>query len=156
MDKKKLSINSRIGRLEVDADRVIRFPRGLIGFEALRDFVLVEFKPGTPFHFLQSLELPSMGMMLADPFPFLPDYQIRLGAVEQKLLKVKSIRDLAILVSVTVPKGNPAETTLNLTGPICVNARKHLGLQAPQSESAFPPRVFLRDLGEPDKKAAQM
>ena len=56
MDKQ--TINSRIGMLEVDRDRMIRFPRGLIGFEALREFVLVEFKPGTPFHFLQSMELP--------------------------------------------------------------------------------------------------
>lgn len=140
----------------MDGDRVIRFPRGLIGFEALRDFVLVEFKPGTPFHFLQSLELPSMGMMLADPFPFLPDYEIRLGAAEEKLLKMKSIRDLAILVSVTVPKGNPEETTLNLTGPICVNAREHLGLQAPQAELKLPPCVLLRDLGQAEKRMARV
>ena len=61
MDKQRISINSRIGKLEVDRDRMIHFPRGLIGFEALREFVLVEFKPGTPFHFLQSVEVPGMG-----------------------------------------------------------------------------------------------
>lgn len=156
MDKQRISINSRIGKLEVDRDRMIRFPRGLIGFEALREFVLVEFKPGTPFHFLQSVEVPGMGMMLADPFPFLPDYEIRLGTAEEKLLKVRSIRDLVILVSVTVPKGDPEGTTLNLTGPVCVNVRERLGLQAPQADLPFPPRVLLQDLGEPDRCTAQV
>jgi flagellar assembly factor FliW len=55
MDKQRQTINSRIGPLVVSADKTIRFPRGLIGFESLRDFALVEFKPGTPFHFLQSI-----------------------------------------------------------------------------------------------------
>lgn len=152
MDKHRQTINSRIGPLEVSADKTIYFPRGLIGFESLRQFVLVEFKPGSPFHFLQSLETPGMGMMLADPFSFLPGYEIRLAAAEERILKVTSIRDLVVLVSVTVPKGDPLASTLNLTGPICVNVHERLGLQSPQVESEFPARVLLRDLGERDKR----
>jgi len=154
MDKQRKTINSRIGPLTVSADKTIRFPRGLIGFESLREFALVEFKPGTPFHFLQSLEMPSMGMMLADPFSFLPGYEIRLSSVEESILKVHSIRDLFILVSVTVPKGDPEGSTLNLTGPICVNVQERLGLQSPQVELGFPSRVLLRELGDSDKRSA--
>ncbi len=154
MDKQRKTINSRIGPLVVSTDKTIRFPRGLIGFESLRDFALVEFKPGTPFHFLQSLELPSMGMMLADPFSFLPGYEIRLSSAEERILKVHSIRDLFILVSVTVPKGDPEGSTLNLTGPICVNVQERLGLQSPQVELGFPSRILLRELGDSDKCSA--
>lgn len=151
MDKQRKKVNSRIGPLLVSADKTIRFPRGLIGFENLREFVLVEFKPGTPFHFLQSLEMLGMGMMLADPFSFIPRYEIRLSAAEERILKVKTIRDLVILVSVTVPRGNPEGCTLNLTGPICVNVQERLGLQSPQVELGFPARILLKDLGEPDR-----
>ena len=154
MDKHKQTINSRIGPLVISTDKTIRFPRGLIGFEDLRQFALVEFKPGTPFHFLQSLESPSMGMMLADPFPFLPNYEIRLGAAEERLLKVRSIRDLVILVTVTVPKGNPDGTTLNLTGPICVNVHERLGMQVPQVDVGYPSRVLLKDLGGSEQQSA--
>ena len=154
MDKKRLTIHSRIGQLVIAADKTIRFPRGIIGFESLREFALVEFKQGTPFHFLQSLEMPSMGMMLADPFSFLPSYEIRLAAAEERILKVRSIRDLVILVSVTVPKGDPQGSTLNLTGPICVNVQERLGLQSPQVELNFPSRVLLRDLGSDDRQSA--
>lgn len=152
MDKQRQTINSRIGQLVISADKTIRFPRGIIGFEPLREFALVEFKPGTPFHFLQSLEMPSMGMMLADPFSFLPNYEIRLAAAEERILKVRSIRDLVILVSVTVPKGDPQASTLNLTGPICVNVQQRLGLQSPQVELGFPSQVLLRDLGNEDRR----
>ncbi|NCC77626.1 MAG: flagellar assembly protein FliW [Clostridia bacterium] len=154
MDKKRLTIHSRIGQMVISADKTIRFPRGIIGFESLREFALVEFKHGTPFHFLQSLEMPSMGMMLADPFSFLPSYEIRLAAAEERILKVRSIRDLVILVSVTVPKGDPQGSTLNLTGPICVNVQERLGLQSPQVESGFPSQVLLRDLGNEDRRLA--
>lgn len=154
MDKQKYTINSRIGTLVIDRGKTIRFPRGLIGFESLREFALVEFKPGTPFHFLQSLELPGMGMMLADPFSFLPQYEIHLAAAEERILKVRSIRDLIILVTVTVPKGNPEGTTLNLTGPVCVNVQERLGLQSPQIDLRLPARVLLKDLGEPDRQSA--
>jgi flagellar assembly factor FliW len=152
MDKQRQTINSRIGQLVISSDKTIRFPRGIIGFESLREFALVEFKPGTPFHFLQSLEMPSMGMMLADPFPFLPNYEIRLAAAEERILRVRSIRDLVILVSVTVPKGDPQGSTLNLTGPICVNVQQRLGLQSPQVELGFPSQVLLRDLGNEDRR----
>lgn len=154
MDKKRQTINSRIGQLVISSDKTIRFPRGIVGFESLREFALVEFKPGTPFHFLQSLEMPSMGMMLADPFSFLPNYEIRLAAAEERILRVRSIRDLVILVSVTVPKGDPQGSTLNLTGPICVNVQERLGLQSPQVELGFPSRILLRDLGNDDRQSA--
>ncbi len=154
MDKKRQTINSRIGQLVISSDKTIRFPRGIVGFESLREFALVEFKPGTPFHFLQSLEMPSMGMMLADPFSFLPNYEIRLAAAEERILRVRNIRDLVILVSVTVPKGDPQGSTLNLTGPICVNVQERLGLQSPQVELGFPSRVLLRDLGNDDRQSA--
>lgn len=95
-----------------------------------------------------------MGMMLADPFSFLPDYEIRLAAVEERILKVSNVRDLIILVSVTVPKGDPEGSTLNLTGPICVNVQRRLGLQSPQTDLAFPSRILLRDLGGGEKRLA--
>lgn len=139
--------------MTVEPDKIIRFSRGLIGFEYLRDFALFDYKPGTPFHFLQSLEDLNLSMLLADPFAFLSKYEIRLSTAEERALKVRSIRDLVVLVSVTVPKGSPEETTLNLSGPICINALERLGLQAPQVDLPFPTRVLLRELGDGQRQS---
>jgi len=156
MDKQRKTIASRIGNLVVALDTTIRFPRGLIGFENLREFVLVELKAGSPFRFLQSMENPAMGLMVADPFSFLSAYNVRLAMAEERILQVKSVRDLVILVTVTVPKGNPEETILNLTGPVCINVHKRLGLQSPQVGLNMPSRVFLKDLDVLQKKSANL
>lgn len=82
----------------------------------------------------------------------MPGYEIRLAEAEERILKARAMRDLVVLVSVTVPKGNPGETTLNLSGPICINVRERLGLQSPQMDLGFPSRILLKDLGGPDQR----
>lgn len=140
-------ITSRVGTLAVDPASVLTFPHGLIGFERLREFVLVDFKPGTPFRYLQSLERPEVGFLVADPFAFLKDYRITVSGAEERILRVRSVREVAVLVLVTVPKGRPEDTTLNLMGPICLNVRERIGLQVPQA-GMEPARVLLRECGE--------
>ena len=151
--KREQVVHSRLGTLRVDTEMVLRFPRGLIGFEQLRDFVLVDFKPGTPFRFLQSLEEPEVGFLVADPFAFLHHYEVHVGAAEEKLLRLRSVRDMAVLVVVTVPKGHPEEASLNLLGPLCLNVCERIGLQVPQSHIAAG-KVLLRECG-PGLVAAQ-
>ncbi|HCF06096.1 MAG TPA: flagellar assembly protein FliW [Desulfomicrobiaceae bacterium] len=139
-------IASRVGKVAVDPASVLTFPHGLIGFERLRDFVLVDFKPGTPFRYLQSLERAEVGFLVADPFAFLGEYRIQVGSAEERILKVRSVRELVVLVLVTVPKGRPEDTSLNLMGPLCLNVRERIGLQVPQA-GMRPARVLLRDCG---------
>jgi len=39
---------------------------------------------------------------------------------------------------VTIPRNKPEETTLNLSGPIILNTKARIGLQAPQVDSKMP------------------
>ncbi len=145
-ERTKRIVTSRVGTVAVDPTSVLIFPHGLIGFERLREFVLVDFKPGTPFRYLQSMERPEVGFLVADPFAFLKEYRIHVGRAEERILKVRSVREVAVLVLVTVPKGRPEESTLNLLGPICLNVRERIGLQVPQA-GMEPARVLLRECG---------
>lgn len=140
------TIVSRVGTVTVDPASVLTFPHGLIGFERLREFVLVDFKPGTPFRYLQSFNQPQVGFLVADPFAFLREYRIQVTSAEERILKVRSVRELVVLVLVTVPKGRPEDTSLNLMGPLCLNVRARVGLQVPQV-GMQPARVLLRDCG---------
>ncbi len=137
-------IESRLGRREVRTDRIIHFPRGIIGYEEVREFTLLQIQENAPLHVLQSMERPGLGLLVADPFVFLPDYSLHVGEAEQKLLQADSATDLAVLVTASIPPGKPEETALNLLGPIVINHRAHLGLQAPQTDSGGPARVFVR------------
>ena len=136
-------IESRLGPREVRLDRVIHFPRGIIGFEDMREFTLLQIREDAPLLVLQSMEVPTLGLLVADPFAFLPDYNLRISDAEQHLLRAKSAADLAVLVTATIPPGKPEETALNLLGPILINHQERLGLQAPQMEGDQPPKVFV-------------
>lgn len=139
-----IRIESRLGGREVRTDRIIHFPRGIIGFEDRRSFTLLQIRENAPLLVLQSMDTPTLGLLVADPFVFIPDYSLHVGDTEQKLLKAESAADLAVLVTATIPPGRPEETALNLLGPILINHRAHLGLQIPQVDADGPARFFVR------------
>jgi flagellar assembly factor FliW len=134
----KIVIQSRIGEVTITPDRVIVFPRGLIGFEKQKRFTLLQLKEDSTFMLLQNLDDERLGLLVTDPYLFLPEYEVRIGDAEQKILQVENIRQLAIMVTVTIPAGKPEETTLNLSGPICINTQARIGLQVPQTNPDVP------------------
>lgn len=139
----EIEIQTRIGRQRITLDKIIHFPRGLAGFEGRHDFTLLQLREGAPFLVLQSLDDPGLGLLVADPYSFLADYQIRVGDPEQRLLKLENIRQVAVLVTVSIPAGQPEKTALNLTGPILINHRARIGLQVPQTDASLPPQFYL-------------
>lgn len=141
--KQEIEIDTRLGRRRIDTDKVIHFPRGLAGFEGTHQFTLLQIRPEAPMLILQSLDDPSLGLLVADPYSFLSDYKIWVGDAEQKLLRLKSVEQVAVLVTVTIPQGKPADAVLNLTGPILVNHEAKLGLQVPQANNRMPAQVKL-------------
>ena len=137
-------IQSRLGEREVRLDKVLHFSRGIIGFESAREFTLLQIQENAPLLVLQSLEDPTLGLLVADPFVFMPDYSLTIGDAEQQLLRAQGPEELAVLVTATIPPGKPEETAINLLGPIVINHRERLGLQVPQMESdKLPPRVYV-------------
>jgi len=144
-------IESRLGRVEVDTNRILTFPHGVIGFEHLRKFILLQISDNSPFLVLQSLEDKGFGLMVADPFTFLTDFALQIGDAEQARLEAANSSELAVLVTVSIPPGKPNETALNLMGPIVINHVKRLGLQVPQPDSGGPQRVYVSTLLLEDK-----
>lgn len=143
MENRK-EINTRLGQQSVDLDKVIRFPRGIIGFENRKEFTLLQIRPEAPFLVLQSMDDPGLGLLVADPYGFVPDYTLKLGDAEQKILQVEKREDLAILVTVAIPPGRPEETVISLAGPILVNHAARIGIQVPQTDIRGPSNIKLR------------
>lgn len=136
-------INSRLGPHDIEEDKIIKFPRGLIGFEYLQDFVLLQINENSPLLVLQSIDDPSIGLLVTDPFSFVPDYLVSFGEHDQLVLETKNQKDLAILVTVSIPPGEPDKTSLNLLGPILINHSICKGVQVPQTGSDGPDKFYL-------------
>lgn len=146
MADKEIKVQTRLGEQKVSLDRVLRFPRGLIGYEDKRDFVLLQIREEVPFLVLQSLEDPGLGLMVADPYSFVDDYSIRLSDAEQHMLNVDRPGQVSVLVTVSIPAGKPEDTCLNLIGPVVINHEARIGLQVPQSEGTHPAKVYLNKM----------
>src|SRR3954466_10140505 len=87
---------TRFGRMEVDDERIIAFPKGLLGFPEgprlaplpTRDraeffffrlrFALVQAGDENYFFWLQSIEEPSLAFVITDPSIFFKDYEFDL------------------------------------------------------------------------------
>jgi len=132
---------TRLGEREVSPDGIVYFPRGLIGLEDKREFALLTVKDEkSPFLLLQCVTDPGLGLLVADPYSFLKDYDVKLDNLDRKTLRIENIKQLAVLVTVTIPQNKPENTTLNLQGPIVINTEARVGLQIPQTEAGYPTR----------------
>ncbi len=146
--KNHIEINTRLGVRSIDKDRIIHFPRGLAGFEGLHEFALLQIRPDSPLLILQSIEKEQLGLLVTDPYSFMEEYRLQVSDAEQKILELRDIKQVAVLVTVTVPHGRPELTALNLVGPILVNHEKRLGLQVPQADDTIPTSVLLSELSQ--------
>ena len=116
------------GEMEIADRQLINFPHGLLGFEELREFALLDATQ-PPFYWLQSLERVEVAFVLIDPLFFRPDYTPDVDAAERDEIGIASEEDLLVLSIVTIPV-NSSQMTANLQGPLLLNRRTNVGRQS--------------------------
>ncbi|MCD7724733.1 MAG: flagellar assembly protein FliW [Clostridiales bacterium] len=118
------------GQITIDDDKIINFPKGIVGFPDLTDFALIhDVDRGTDtIHWLQSVQEPAFAMPVMDPLLICPDYNPEVD--DELLLHLGEIQpeELLVLVTVTVPK-DLTKMTVNLKGPIVINAAEKKATQ---------------------------
>ena len=123
------------GHIEVNERQKINFPSGLLGFEALKDYILMDAER-QPFYWLQSLDVEQVAFVLINPFLFRPDYEMNIDNEELLPIGINDSGKALIFSIVTIPPdGSPM--TANLQGPLIINRDSHLGLQAVLTDSRW-------------------
>jgi flagellar assembly factor FliW len=119
------------GLVDVDEHQRIIFPQGLLGFEPLQEYVLLDAER-QPFYWLQSLDVEETAFVLVNPFLFRPDYEANVDNEELKLIDILDPVKALIFAIVTIaPNGS---MTANLQGPLIINRETRYGLQAVLSD----------------------
>lgn len=116
------------GNIEYEEKDKITFKKGILGFESLKEYILVDLKECEPFKLLQSLEDEDVGLIVVSPFEFFKDYEIKLSDEEINKLDVKKQNDILLLTTVTL-NSDPKKITTNLKAPIIINISNNLGEQ---------------------------
>ena len=105
----------------------LRLPMGLLGFEQIKDYVLLVNPAEEPFAWLQVEANASLAFVVVDPFLVMPAYQPDIPQPDVDFLGLKQPSDALLLNIVTVH--GPNRATVNLKGPIVVNRLTHVGKQ---------------------------
>ena len=109
------------------ATNQVRLPMGLLGFEQIKDYVLLANPTEAPFAWLQVEDNVSLAFIVVDPFLVTPDYKPDIPQPDVEYLDLKEASDALLLNIVTIHGSQRA--TLNLKGPIVINRHTHIGKQ---------------------------
>ena len=117
---------TRFGIIEIEQERVISFPQGLLGFPEHTRFCLLEPGEDACFFWLQSVDDASLAFVVTDPALFVPGYRVPLRPEQASAVQLKDQTDAQILCIVNKIAG---QLTANLQGPLVVNTLDRVGQQ---------------------------
>lgn len=119
---------SRFGAVSLNAEDVIHFPEGLLGFNELRRFVLLDDPSDEIFAWLQSCEEPGIAFPLLEPELFTPTYLVQLTKHDMEILNLQTAAGIRCFTIITIPQ-DPTLMTANMKAPIVINVHKRLARQ---------------------------
>lgn len=153
-----MKVDTRVfGSVEIDEQKIIRFPGGIVGFPELTEFALVhdeEQGNATPIRWLQSLQEPGFAMPVMDPLRIVPDYNPQ---VEDELLKPLGEflpEEMLVLVTVTVPS-DLTKMSVNLQAPLVINAATRKAAQLIVETEKYPVKYYIYDILQSKKKEGE-
>ena len=120
---------AKFGKIEVDKKSIFNFISPIIGFKGLKKYTIIDYKPDSPFKWLQSVE----DMELAFPITlcsfFNIDYQFDIPDEEAEKLGIESADDVLVFNIANIPSTNPQGATINMLAPIVVNLSNRKAMQ---------------------------
>ena len=135
--------NKRLGEIEVEADAVLHFPSGILGFSELRRFALLPHRPGTPFFWLVPIDGDGeVAFVVVNPENFFPEYEPKMTSEQLAPLNLEPDVDhsLGMLVVVSFHDG---VATANLRAPLILDLEQRRAVQAVQIGNTFDTRASL-------------
>ena len=130
-----LSTNN-FGNLSIEKENIITFEQGLLGFEELKQFAIIDVEECLPFEWLVSVEDPIVAFPILNPTLFFSDYKPSLSKDDLVSLNIKKEKDVEMFCIVTLDK-KPENVTLNLKGPILISMKNKMGKQVVLAEDYY-------------------
>lgn len=134
---------SRFGGIEVDDQKFLNFPRGLLGFPDDREFALIQTGENSAFYWMQAVHRPELAFVVCDPRMFAPDYRIAIKSEDLAQVGLSDTSGSQVFVIV-----NKVGDTLtgNLQGPLVINVATRVGKQLVLSDKKHSTRHPLMQL----------
>ncbi len=133
-----MKINTvRFGEIDIEQERIFKFALPIIGFNELREYVILDLNKDNFFKWLQSVEDPALAFPVVSVFSLGVDYSIDIPDNAVEALKIKNVESLLVMNIASIPQDNPQGTTINLLAPIIFNLDEQLAGQVILSGSGY-------------------
>lgn len=119
---------TRFGELQVNKEDIINFSEGLLGFEKLTQFFIVDPGDSTLILWLQSIENPETAFPIIEPKIFKPDYIAKLLPADMNSVELENISEAKIYSILTIPT-EITKMSANLKAPVVINNNKKIARQ---------------------------
>jgi flagellar assembly factor FliW len=105
----------------------VRLPMGILGFEQIKDYLLLANPAEEPFRWLRVKDNPLLAFVIIEPFLVAPDYHPDIPQPDVEFLGLLEPEDALLYSIVTLCPGQRA--TINLKGPLVINRNTGVGKQ---------------------------
>lgn len=135
---------TRFGEIQIAEDRVITFPKGLLGFSSFTRYCLLQPNDDAAFFWLQSLDDPSLAFVVTDPSLFFPDYSAPIRPEQMQDMGLSALEDAQVFVVVNKVSES---LTANLQGPLVINTASRTGEQLVLADKRWTTRHHVMTVG---------
>lgn len=130
MENELIKLNTtKFGEIEIDKNLIFEFVVPIIGFNDLKHYAIVDYKPDSPFKWLQSVDEMDLAFPITLCSYFGIDYQFDIPDEEAEKIEIENADDVFVFNIVTIPGSNPAGATVNMVAPIVANLKNHKAMQ---------------------------
>lgn len=120
---------SRFGEIDISEELIFELVEPILGYDSLTKFVLIDNAPESPFKWFQSAENGDIAFPVSFPALFGIDYEFVIPDDKSEKLGLKGVESLITFNIVCIPPGKVEDATINLAGPIIINAENKKGMQ---------------------------
>lgn len=139
-----MQINSTVfGPVDVDVCDVYHLPDGLLGFDGIYHYALIQKQDeDITLRWFQAVDSSHPCFVVFDPFDIVDGYAPMVEPADLKALRCTDPSDLEYLVIAVVPE-DVAKSTVNLKSPIAINRRENIARQVILANPDYPIRFSL-------------
>jgi flagellar assembly factor FliW len=119
---------TRFGELQVNTEDIITMTEGLLGFDNLKKFFVVDPGDSTLILWIQSIDDEKVAFPILEPKIFKPDYIAKLLPQDMNSIDLESLDQAKIYTILTIPS-EITQMNANLKAPIVINSEKKIAKQ---------------------------
>jgi flagellar assembly factor FliW len=136
---------TRFGQVQIQADDVLSFPEGILGFQDLKKFVMLDDPTDEIFAWLQSCDQAAIAFPVLEPELFSETYKPTLAKADLENLKLAASDKNRMFCIITIPE-DPTLMTANMKAPIVVNVPARIARQCVLQDNSLAIRepIFLK------------